>query len=169
MQVLKFGGSSVKNAENINKVIGIINKNLSAGKTIVVVSALGGITDILLECSKLASEGNERYKEKLVEAEHRHLQTAKELIPITRQSSVLSFVKTLCNEIEDICNGIFLLGELSDRTMDRIVSYGEILSSRIIAARFTSEATTAEWKDAREIIITNSNFGSASVDFAATD
>ncbi len=169
MQVLKFGGSSVKNAENINRVIGIINKKVNAGKTIVVVSALGGITDILLECSKLASEGDERYKEKLIEAEQRHLQTAKELIPITRQSSVLSFVKTLCNEIEDICNGIFLLGELSDRTKDRIVSYGEILSSRIIAARFTSEATSAEWKDSREIIITNSNFGSASVDFAATD
>jgi bifunctional aspartokinase / homoserine dehydrogenase 1 len=169
MQVLKFGGSSVKNAENINKVIAIVNEKIQHDKTIVVVSALGGITDILLACSKLASEGNEMYKEKLREAEQRHLQTAKELIPITRQSSVLSLVKTLCNEIEDICNGIFLLGELSERTKDRIVSYGEILSSQIIAARFIFETTGSEWKDSREIIITNSGFGAAVVDFAATN
>ncbi len=169
MQVLKFGGSSVKNAENISKVIAIVKDKIKKDKTIVVVSALGGITDILLECSRLASEGNEEYKEKLLEAEQRHLQTAKELIPITQQSRVLSLVKTLCNEIEDICNGIFLLGELSDRTRDRIVSYGEILSSNIIAARFASEVTGSEWKDSREIIITNSNFGAAVVDFAHTN
>ncbi|MEO7768301.1 MAG: bifunctional aspartate kinase/homoserine dehydrogenase I [Ferruginibacter sp.] len=169
MQVLKFGGSSVKNAENINKVIDIIKEKIANDKTIVVVSALGGITDILLQCSKLAAEGNECYKEKLLEAEHRHLQTAKELIPITRQSSVLSLVKTLCNEIEDICNGIFLLRELSERTRDRIVSYGEILSSRIIAARLSSECEGCEWKDSKEIIITNSNFGEAVVDFATTN
>ncbi len=169
MQVLKFGGSSVKNAENIKKVIAIVSEKVKKDKTIVVVSALGGITDILLLCSKLASEGNELYKEKLMEAEQRHLQTVKELIPITQQSRVLSMVKTLCNEIEDICNGIFLLGELSERTKDRIVSYGEILSSSIIAARFKTEMENSDWKDSREIIITNSNFGAAAVDFAATN
>ncbi|MCW3092381.1 MAG: bifunctional aspartate kinase/homoserine dehydrogenase [Ferruginibacter sp.] len=169
MQVLKFGGSSVKNAENISKVIGIIKEKIVTDKTIIVVSALGGMTDLLLQCSKLASEGDETYKEKLLEAEHRHLQTAKELIPITRQSSVLSLVKTLCNEIEDICNGIFLLRELSERTKDRIVSYGEILSSRIIEARLNAEVEGCEWKDSKEIIITNSNFGEAVVDFPITN
>src|SRR6187549_1198435 len=149
MQVLKFGGSSVKNAENIQKVIAIVNEKIKTHKTIVVVSALGGITDILLQCSKLASEGNELYKEKLLESEQRHLQTVKELIPITQQSRVLSLVKTLCNEIEDICNGIFLLRELSVRTTDRIMSYGEILSSQIIAAAFRSEMEGCEWKDAK--------------------
>ena len=169
MQVVKFGGSSVKNAENINKVIAIVNEKKQQGTTIVVVSALGGITDILLQCCKLASEGNESYKDKLLESEQRHLQTVKELLPITQQSRVLSLVKTLCNEIEDICTGIFLLGELSDRTKDRMVSYGEILSSQIIAAKFTSEAEDIEWKDARELIITDSNFGAAAVDFLATN
>ncbi len=169
MQVLKFGGSSVKNAENINKVIAIVSEKVKKDKTIVVVSALGGITDILLLCSQLASEGNETYKEKLLEAEQRHLQTVKELIPITQQSRVLSMVKTFCNEIEDICNGIFLLGELSERTKDRIVSYGEILSSSIIAARFKTEIENIEWKDSREIIITNSNFGAAAVDFGVSN
>ena len=99
MQVLKFGGSSVKNATNISKVVAIVKDKLKVDKTIVVVSALGGITDLLLLCSKMASEGDETYIEKLQEAEPRHLQTVKELIPITEQSAVLSLVKTMCNEI----------------------------------------------------------------------
>ena len=113
MQVVKFGGSSVKNAENINKVVAIVNEKIKTDTTIVVVSAMGGITDILLQCCQLAAEGNETYKDKLLASEQRHLQTVKELLPITQQSRVLSLVKTLCNEIEDICTGIFLLGELS--------------------------------------------------------
>ncbi len=169
MQVLKFGGSSVKNAENISKVIAIVTEKIKTGKTIVVVSALGGITDMLLQCCKMAAENNESYKEKLQEAEQRHLQTARELIPLTEQSSVLSLVKTLCNEIEDICNGIFLLQELSERTKDRVVSYGEILSSQIIAAKLKTALGECEWKDSRELITTNSNFGSAAVDFAVTN
>ena len=80
MQVLKFGGSSVKNAENISKVIAIVKEKVRKDKTIVVVSALGGITDVLLLCSKMASEGDEAYKIKLQEAEQRHLQTVKELV-----------------------------------------------------------------------------------------
>jgi bifunctional aspartokinase / homoserine dehydrogenase 1 len=169
MQVLKFGGSSVKNAENIGKVVAIVKDKIKTGKTVVVVSALGGITDLLLQCCKMAAENNEAYKEKLQEAELRHLQTVKELIPLTQQSSVLSQVKTLCNEIEDICNGIFLLRELSERTKDRVVSYGELLSSQIIAARLKSELGECEWKDSRELITTNSNYGAAAVDFAVTN
>jgi aspartokinase/homoserine dehydrogenase 1 len=169
MQVLKFGGSSVKNAENISKVVAIVKDKINIDKTVVIVSALGGITDLLLQCCKLASENDEAYKEKLQEAELRHLQTVKELIPLTQQSSVLSHVKTMCNEIEDICNGIFLLRELSERTKDRVVSYGELLSSQIIAAKLKSELGACEWKDSRELITTNSNFGSAAVDFAVTN
>lgn len=169
MQVLKFGGSSVKNAENISKVIAIVKQKITVDKTIMVVSALGGITDLLLQCCKMASENNEAYKEKLQEAEQRHLQTVKELIPLTQQSSILSQVKTLCNEIEDICNGIFLLRELSERTKDRVVSYGELLSSQVIAAKLKIELGECEWKDSRELIITNSNFGAASVEFDITN
>ena len=169
MQVLKFGGSSVKNAENISKVVAIVKEKVKEDKTVVIVSALGGITDMLLQCCKLASESDETYKGKLQEAELRHLQTIKELIPITQQSSILSQVKTMCNEIEDICNGIFLLRELSERTKDRVVSYGELLSSQIIAAKLKSETGECEWKDSRELITTNSNFGAAAVDFAVTN
>ena len=169
MQVLKFGGSSVANAANINKVIAIIKEKAAKYKIVVVVSALGGITDILLQCSELAAQGNEAYKEKLQEAELRHLNTVKELIVITQQSPVLSLVKTLCNEIEDICKGIFLLKELSDRTRDRIVGYGELLSSKIIAAKLNTDGIACEWVNTGNLIKTNSNFGGAAVDFALTD
>ena len=75
MQVLKFGGSSVKNAENIKKVIAVLKNKTADNKTIVVVSALGGITDLLLQCSQVASEGQENYQSFLIEIEQRHLQT----------------------------------------------------------------------------------------------
>ncbi|HET6723683.1 MAG TPA: bifunctional aspartate kinase/homoserine dehydrogenase I, partial [Chitinophagaceae bacterium] len=140
MQVLKFGGTSVANAENISKVVAIvkavIKKELpdrQAGKTIVIVSALGGVTDLLLEAAALASSGDETYKERLLVIEQRHLDTVKQLIPVAQQSHLLSLVKKSCNEIEDICNGIFLLRELTPRTKDRISSYGELISSQIIA------------------------------------
>lgn len=169
MQVLKFGGSSVANAGNINKVISIVQNAIQKDSTIVVVSALGGITDLLLQSGALAAAGDESYKEKLGLLEQRHLETVKALIPITNQSSVLSMVKKHCNEIEDICNGIFLLGELSPRTKDRIVSYGELLSSQIISAAFTAAGTKNKWKDARELITTDANFSNAAVNFEKTN
>jgi len=169
MQVLKFGGSSVANAENINKVVEIIKNKKADTKTVVVVSALGGITDLLLKTAALAEANDESYKTSLQEIEDKHLETVKNLIPVQQQSGVLSLVKTICNEAEDICNGIFLLRELSARTKDRIVSYGELLSSQIIAAKLNATGLVTEWKDARKIIVTDSNYGMAVVDFAATD
>jgi bifunctional aspartokinase / homoserine dehydrogenase 1 len=133
-----------------------------------VVSALGGITDFLLGTAALAAAGDEGYKIKLKEIETRHLETVKGLIPVAQQSSVLSNVKKSCNEIEDICNGIFLLGELSARTKDRIMSYGELLSSQIIAARFTALNTHHQWMDARQFIVTDAGFGNALPNFSVT-
>lgn len=169
MQVLKFGGTSVANAENINKVVAIVQQAAQKERTIVVVSALGGITDTLLAAATLAAAGDELYKEKLLLIEQRHLDTVKALVPVTHQSSVLSMVKKHCNEIEDICNGIFLLRELSAQTRDRIMSYGELLSSQIITHRFRILGSDIEWKDSRELILTDSNFGNASVDFSVTN
>ncbi len=165
MRVLKFGGSSVANAENINKIVSILEDRLKKEKLIVVVSALGGTTDALLNSVILASEGNEQYKAELQKIENRHLEITKQLIPVAQQSRVLSRVKQYCNEIEDICNGVFLLQELTPRTKDRIMSYGELLSSQIISAKFESIGFKNKWIDAREIIITNSNFENAVVNF----
>jgi len=169
MQVLKFGGTSVANAQNINKAIAIIEQAIKKEPAIVVVSALGGITDVLLHCAVLAAAGDEQFKEKLLSIEQRHLEVVKALIPVAQQSSVLSFVKKNCNEIEDICNGIFLLRELSARTKDRMAAYGELLSSHIIAARLKTGGIKNTWKDSRELVATNSDFGNAIVDFAVTN
>jgi aspartokinase/homoserine dehydrogenase 1 len=169
MQVLKFGGTSVANAENINKVFAISTEASKKEATIIVVSALGGVTDLLLSAAALASQGDETYKEKLSSFEERHLEAVKQLLPIAHQSQMLSLVKKSCNELEDICNGIFLLGELTGRSKDRIASYGEWLSSQIIAAKFQAEGVAVVWKDSRQLIVTNSNYTSAEVDFVTTN
>ena len=168
-QVLKFGGSSVANAQNIRKVIEIVAQRQNRGKAIVIVSALGGTTDALLHCGNQAASGSEEYKTALASLEQRHLDAVKELLPIQQQSATLSMVKKNCNDLEDICNGVFLLGEISPRTRDRIVSYGELLSSQIIAAAFSASGHNAGWKDARDLVRTNSDFGQAIVDFQTTD
>lgn len=93
MQILKFGGTSVANAENILKTIAIVQKAVAKGKTMVVVSALGGTTDMLIDAGKLAASGNEAYKEKLNTIEQRHLQTATDLIADKNQSLLLVEVK----------------------------------------------------------------------------
>ena len=169
MRVLKFGGTSVANAENINKVIAIVQQTLKQGPAIVVVSALGGTTDVLIDAGKLAAAGNETYKEKLLSVEQRHLQCIKELVPVTHQSAVLSDIKMKCNELEAICEGVFMLRELSARTLDRIVSFGELMSSVIISHKLKSADITHQWEDSRKLIVTNSNFGSATVNFEVTN
>lgn len=169
MQVLKFGGTSVANADNINKVVAIVQQALQQNRTAVVVSAFGGVTDNLLKAGALAAVADESYKDVLSAIEHRHIDAVKVLVPVATQSSILSWVKQRCNEIEDICNGVFLLGELSDRTRDRIVGFGELISSQIVAARLKALGADAVWKDSRELILTDSNYGYAAVDFTLTD
>jgi bifunctional aspartokinase / homoserine dehydrogenase 1 len=168
MQVLKFGGSSVANAVNISRCTAIIRRVIDQDKTIVVVSALGGVTDTLLHCASIAAAGDENYTESLKGIEQRHLDAVRELIPVMSQSSILSMVKKTCNELEDIFKGIFLLRELSARTKDAVLSFGELLSSRIISASLTAQEIPNNWKDSRELIITDSKFGHAVVDFIST-
>lgn len=168
MLVLKFGGTSVANAENISKVAAIVKAAAAKDRSIVVVSALGGVTDLLLGAAGLAAAGDETYKQKLETIEQRHMDAVRQLIPVANQSQLLSLVKKSCNEIEDICNGIFLLGELTARSKDRIAAYGEWLSSRIIAAKLLADGIPATWKDSRELIRTNANYTSAEVDFSVT-
>ena len=123
MKVLKFGGSSVANADNIKRVVSIISKP-EYHHSIVVVSALGGVTDLLIKAGTEASAGKESYKEILIELEKKHMDTARGLLPVTSQSSCLSSIKQQFNELEDLCEGVFRLGELSARTQDRIISFG---------------------------------------------
>ncbi|HLO80417.1 MAG TPA: aspartate kinase [Chitinophagaceae bacterium] len=169
MLVMKFGGTSVGSAATIKQVKEIVkNAMKNNSRVFLVVSAMSGTTDMLIDCGKRASSGDESFREILKTIEERHLETVKELLPVQNQSHVLSFTKTYCNELEEIMNGIFMLGELSARTLDRIMSYGELMSSRIISASFVVDGLNCVWKDSREIIKTNDNFGNASVDFQTT-
>jgi aspartokinase/homoserine dehydrogenase 1 len=169
MQVLKFGGTSVGTAEAILRVIDIVSEKISKEPVIIVVSAFGGTTDALLQCGSLAAGGNELYKEHVGHITSRHLDAVRQLIPVQQQSSMLSAVKKLCNEVEDLCNGIFLLGETTARTKDKLVSYGELISSLVITAAFQAKSVPATWWDSRKLIRTNGEFGNATVDFALTN
>ncbi len=107
MKVLKFGGTSVANAENIQKVVNIVKR--SNDPQIIVVSALGGITDLLISVGTLAEKSDETYKETLQQLEKKHLDTARGLLPVTHQSSCLSMIKQHFNELEEICTSVFYL------------------------------------------------------------
>lgn len=169
MQVIKFGGSSVANAENIQQVIRITEKAVEKGTTILVVSALGGITDGLLKAGTVAASGDEQFRSLLGEMETRHLDLVRGLLPIQQQSATLSLVKQQFNQLDALCEGVFLLREMSLRTRDKIVGYGELLSSLIIVAALQAAGTEAIWLDSRDLIITDSNFGMASVQFSVTN
>lgn len=168
MKVLKFGGTSVANPENIHKVKSIVAQ-ADNDQIAVVVSAFGGITDLLLNTSRLASTQDLSYKEGLKEIENRHLSAVKSLIPVQSQSAVLSHVKSELNTLETLLEGSYLIGEITPKLSDKIVSYGELLSSFIISEFFKAEGLDASFKDSRELIKTDSNFGKANVDFQLTN
>jgi aspartokinase/homoserine dehydrogenase 1 len=169
MLVIKFGGTSMGSTAAIESVKKIVSEKLNKENCIVVVSAMSGTTDLLIRCGRMAASGSEDWVELLQQLEQRHLETIKSIVPIQHQSHVLSFTKTYFNELEDILNGVSLLKELSDRTLDRIMSFGELMSSRIIAASFVLDGLPAVWKDARELIQTNARYGAAEVEFATTN
>ncbi len=168
MKVLKFGGTSVANAHNITLVKDIVSKT-GSDKTVVVVSALGGITDLLLNTASLAALHDDSYKSFLMEVEDRHLSTIKNLISINSQSKVLSKVKSELNTLETLLEGAFLIGEITPKLSDRIVSYGELLSSYIIGEYFYEAGLDVAHIDSRELIKTNNVNGKATVNFALTN
>ncbi len=168
MKVLKFGGTSVANDKNIKLVSSIVNSTEDA-QVVVVVSALGGVTDLLLEAANLASQQKEKYKEVLRQIEDRHLKTIKALIPIKEQSSVLGHVKKELNVLETLLDGAFLIGEITPKLSDKIVSYGELLSSYIISKFFISQKLDAAHVDSRTLIKTNSDFGRAVINLESTN
>ena len=165
MRVLKFGGSSVANAQNIKLVLDIVVNKAKEEKLIVVVSAFSKITDLLQLASQKAAAGDESFKEILADLETKHLDALKELIPVSEQSSLLSHIKRIINHLETLLDGCYLLGELSPRTSDTILSFGELLSSYIIAEALKQKLKNSSYKDSRELIKTNNSFGKAVINF----
>jgi len=166
MKILKFGGSSISSSNNINSVLEIIKAN--KGTVAVVFSAINKTTDHLIKIADLAKNQNDNYHNLLTDLEKNHLNIVRELIPINSQSGVLSGVKKMFNELESILEGIYLLQELSAKTNDAVVSYGEFLSTFIITKALQSQETDAVYKNSGELIITDHQFGNANVNTSVT-
>jgi aspartokinase/homoserine dehydrogenase 1 len=168
MKILKFGGSSVATPARIQAVIDIVKPYLS-GDTAIVFSAFGGVTDLLIQISTLALEGNQEYKQKLEQLQKRHLEVVRELIGVQKQSSILAQVKIKINELEDVLHGVYLVKERTPRTLDYIMSFGERLSAYIIGEVMKDNGIAAEYLDARNVIRTDNQYGHARVDFEITN
>jgi len=168
MITLKFGGTSVSNAQNIKLVLDIVQKKSKEDKLAVVVSAFSGVTDMLLEASKKAAQKDKSYREIISQIEKKHKDAIEELIPLSEQNELLSVINNSILELKTLLDGCFLLGELSPRTADAVASFGELLSSKIIALALKQKVDTA-FKDSRELIKTNSDFGKANVNFPETN
>jgi len=170
MLVLKFGGTSVLNSENIKKIIAIIKDKKGTNKNlIVVVSAMGGVTDKLLTCASLAIKKDQSYLEIIKEIEDRHLQAIEELIPIQHHIEIKGKIKLLLGELENVCKGIYILQELSPNVNAQLVSFGELLSSNIISQALHYASVPNQWIDSRELITTENNNQPLKVDFEATN
>ncbi|WP_018109444.1 bifunctional aspartate kinase/homoserine dehydrogenase I [Bacteroides propionicifaciens] len=155
MKVLKFGGSSVANAEAISKVKAIAASN-SDTPIIIVVSALGGITDHLLNTAFLAADGNIAYENEFKSIVGRHETVVNELFEENENRMRLNAqMKALFGELINIYKGVYLIKDLSSKTLDTIVSYGERLSSIIVAQAIPE----AKWMDSREFIKTELKHG----------
>ena len=151
MKVLKFGGTSVGSVESILSLKAIVEKEAQEQPIIVVVSALGGITDKLIATSVLAQKGEEAWKDEfqaMVERHHKMIDTI--ITDPRKREQLFNIVDSLFEQLRSIYFGVYLIHDLSKKTQDAIVSYGERLSSNIVATLVQG----AKWYDSREFIKT---------------
>ena len=134
MKVLKFGGTSVGSVKSILCLKRIVEAEAKRQPVIVVVSALGGITDRLISTAQMAVSGNEKWRGEFDEMMTRHHQMIDTIIDdTTAREQLFNTVDTLFEQLRSIYTGVFLIRDLSEKTLDAIVSYGERLSSNIVA------------------------------------
>jgi aspartate kinase len=162
--VMKFGGTSVEDATAILRTAAIVNGRVRKGlKPIVVVSAMSRVTDALLACAAAAGRNQREEALKLSDAlRTRHLNTAAELVANPdRLTSLQLNIHHDFDTLDDLLRGISAVGELTPRTEDNVVSFGERLSSQMVAAAFTEQGLTAAHVDARTVILTDNHYGKA--------
>ncbi len=151
MKVLKFGGTSVGSPESILSLKSIVENEAKKESIVIVVSALGGITDKLLGMSSLAVSGDERWKDEMAAIVDRHHRMIDTIITNTEdRETLMNEVDALLEQLRSICFGVYLIRDLSEKTQNAIVSYGERMSSRIVATLVRG----AKWKDSRAFIKT---------------
>lgn len=166
MKVMKFGGSSVADPERISRVMDVIERAHRDERVCAVFSAMKGVTDLLLDAAGEAAAGYDGYAGRINTVRERHLDSARTLCP--DDVALVAQVEQLCDEVGDLLHGVRLVRECTARTQDLIVGFGERLNCVIVAAALAARGARSRYVDAREIIRTDDNHGSATVDFART-
>lgn len=170
LRVLKFGGSSIGDKDRILNVIDIVAKRKDAlAPGVIVFSAVGGVTDELIRISKAAARGDESYREALAEIQAKHVELLRQLVPEREQSAPLVKIKMWCNDLHDVLNGVFLVGELSKRCLDYVMSFGELLSCLIVSSGMKAKGIPCEFLDTRSLIKTDTSFGAGQVEYELTN
>ena len=170
MKILKFGGSSIGTHERITSVINIIQQSKKEhGEIVIVASAMEGITNQLVDISKQAFRGNQNYESVLKELEDRHKVVVDRLLGVRSNSLSHRFIVESFHELREFIHGIWILGEITNRTLDFVMSYGERLSCTIIADVLNNSGIAAEYVDSRTLIRTDLTYGGAQVDFNVTN
>lgn len=163
MKVLKFGGTSVGSEKSISAIIEILKQETAKnGSPVVVLSAMGGVTNLLSAMATKAATG-ESFIEYLTELQNRHFDVIKALLDVPRQNPVFTKLKLYFNELEDILQGIASLRELTPRINDLVLSYGERCSTLLVSKIAEQHFGEAIFADATELIRTDSSFGQAHV------
>jgi len=163
MLALKFGGSSVGSHDGIEHIIGILNDAEHSGNVpVVVVSAFSGVTDALIETAQTAVKG-ESAAQKIEELSKRHKDCAAKFLKGAEKKNADKVIDKKINELSQILDGILLLGELSVRSRDLVMSFGERLSAELLASIFTANGINAAFLDARSLVKTDSNYGRAEI------
>lgn len=168
MKVLKFGGSSVGTPERVENVINIL-KSYKNTRIAVVFSAFQTVTDNLIKLGELAKSSDESYLKLLDEVKLKHIDTVDKLILKTKSKKAKLYVDELFSDLSEMLKGVFLLRELTPRTLDYLTSFGERLSCFIISETLNSRGIKSEYLKASNLIKTDSNFTYAKVDFDKTN
>ena len=169
MQILKFGGSSVANAERIEQLAKIIGRYKGQKQLVVVVSALQGVTNLLENSAKAALENSDQYTEFIDEIRRRHIEIINELVADEQKAAMTEFIKDRCSEANKICQSVKFLSECSDRTRAKLLSMGERMSSTLISAALNNLGLKNVLIDARNIIITDNCYLQGHVDHALSE
>jgi len=156
--------------EALRKVINIVrHTQKDAGITAVVVSAMSGVTDELISITQSAAAKNNAYRKKLADLGKRHHASLDALVKSRRKKIAKVDVQNLLTSLGDVVHGVYLVGEISPRVSDYILSYGERLSASLLTYVLAENKVACEFLDASKLIITDNNFGEAVVDFQATN
>ena len=152
MKILKFGGTSVSNTKSIDCVSDIINSNKN--RVTVVISALGGVTNILSKMLEKAGKGKLGYKSNINDLSKRHIEIIKDKVPQTKQKKLIHFVENQLKILGNLLDSIYLLKEITSKSYSNIISFGEILSCEILFEIFQSQGIEIIQANARSLIET---------------